>query len=53
MNEQNNWSKSWSKWANKTRQEVIEMTNHLKPLGELERKMKHLRITRGWYKGTK
>lgn len=34
------WAKSWSKWANKSRQEVIEMTNHLKSMGELERMLK-------------
>lgn len=53
MNIQNNWSLTWSKWANKSREEVIEMTNHLKSMGELEKKLKHLRETRGWYKGTK
>lgn len=42
MNIQNNWSLTWSKWANKSRQEVIEMTNHLKSLGELERKIKQM-----------
>lgn len=40
MNIQNNWSLTWSKWANKSREQVIEMTNHLKSLGELERKSK-------------
>lgn len=35
-----NWAKHWSKWADKTREQVIEMTNHLKPMSELERMYK-------------
>jgi len=50
-NREVNWAKSWSKWANKSRKEVIEMTDHLKTLYELEQKMKWLRKTRGWYRG--
>jgi hypothetical protein len=29
-----NWAKYWSQWANKTRQEVIEMTSDLPKLGK-------------------
>lgn len=32
MEEQSNWAKYWSKWANKTRKEVIEMTSDLPKL---------------------
>lgn len=42
-NRETRWAKSWSKWANKSREEVIEMTNHLKSLGELERMYKEQR----------
>lgn len=46
-----NWANAWSKWASKSRSEVIEMTNHLTPMSELEQKLKFLRKTRGWYLG--
>ena len=37
---ESNWAKHWSKWAGKTREQVIEMTNHLKPMEELEQMYK-------------
>jgi hypothetical protein len=44
------WAKSWSKWANKSREEVIQMTNHMMTLKQCEDRLKFLRETRGWYK---
>jgi len=52
-NRETNWAKAWSKWANKSRKEVIDMTNDLKSMTELEQKLKFLRKTRGWYRGIK
>lgn len=33
-----NWNKHWSKWTNKTRQQVIEMTYDLSDLGKFQEK---------------
>jgi hypothetical protein len=50
LNIENNWALSWSKWANKSREEVIQMTNHMMTLKQCEDRLKFLRETRGWYK---
>jgi hypothetical protein len=50
MKIENHWALSWSKWANKSRKEVIEMTNDMMSLKQCEDRLKFLRKTRGWYK---
>jgi len=51
LNIENHWALSWSKWANKTREEVIEMTNNMMTLKQCEDRLKYLQKTRGWYIG--
>jgi len=51
MKIENHWALSWSKWANKSRKEVIEMTNDMMSLKQCEDRLKFLRKTRGWYIG--
>jgi|LauGreDrversion2_2_1035103.scaffolds.fasta_scaffold485541_1 hypothetical protein len=34
------WAKAWSTWANKTRHEVIVMTNDLPSIGQYQLKLK-------------
>ena len=50
LNIENHWALSWSKWANKTREEIIEMTNDMMTLKQCQDRLKYLQETRGWYK---
>ena len=50
MKIENHWALSWSKWANKSREEVIQMTNHMMTLEQCKERLKYLQETRGWYK---
>ena len=40
------WANAWSRWSNKSRQEVIEMTNDMKSLWELEKMYREQRRNR-------
>ena len=33
---ENHWALSWSKWANKGREEVLKMTDHMMTLKQCE-----------------
>ena len=45
----NYWALSWSKWANKSRKEIIEMTNNMMTQKQCKDRLKYLRKTYGWY----